>query len=42
MTALFWNLALALVLALQCYFGDNVKYALLSKHLCQRKRQYSG
>ena len=30
---------LALVLALQCYFGDNVKYGLLSNHLLQRKRQ---
>ena len=40
--ALFWNLALALVLPLYCYCGDNVKYGLLSKHLFQRKRQYGG
>ena len=38
----FWNLALALVLALHCYCGDNVKYGLLSRHLLQRKRQYGG
>ena len=36
MIALFWNLALALlVLALHCYFGDTVKYGLVSKHLFQ-------
>ena len=40
--ALFWNLALALVLGLHCYFGDNVKYGLLSRHLFPRKRQYGG
>ena len=39
---LFWNLTLALVLALRCYYGYNVKYGLLSKHLFQRKRQYGG
>ena len=38
--ALFWYLALALVLALHCYCGDNIKYGLLSKHLFQRKWQY--
>ena len=37
-----WNLALALVLALHCYRGDNVKYGLLSRHLFQRKQQYVG
>ena len=31
-----------LVLALHCYCGDNVKYGLISKHLCQRKLQYGG
>ena len=31
--ALFWNLAL--VLALHCHRGDNVKCGLLSKHLFQ-------
>ena len=40
--ALFSNLALALVFALQCYFGDNVEFGLISKHLLQRKRQYGG
>ena len=40
--ALFSNLALALVFALQCYFGDNVDFGLISKHLLQRKRQYGG
>ena len=36
MIALFWNLALALlVLALHCYCGDTVKYGLVSKHLFQ-------
>ena len=36
MIALFWNLALVLlVLALHCYFGDTVKYGLVSKHLFQ-------
>ena len=40
--ALFWNLALALVLALHCYCGDNVKYRLLSKLLFQRKQQNGG
>ena len=39
---LFWNLALVLVLALHWYFGDNVKYRLISKHLFQRKGQYGG
>ena len=29
-----------MVLALQWYCGDNVKYGLLSKHLFQRKLQY--
>ena len=38
--ALFWNLALALELALDSYCGDNVKYGLLSKDLFQRKRQF--
>ena len=38
----FWNLALALVLVLQCYCGNTVKYGLLLKHLFQRKRQYGG
>ena len=38
--ALFWSLAL--ILALPCYCGDNVKNGLLSKHLLQRKRQYGG
>ena len=38
--ALFWGLAL--ILALHCYCGDNVKNGLLSKHLLQRKRQYGG
>ena len=34
----FWNLALASILALHCYCGDNIKNRLLSKHLIQRKR----
>ena len=38
-TALFWNIALALVLALHCYCERNVKYRLLPKHLLQRKRR---
>ena len=42
MVALFWNLVLALVLALHSYCRDNVKYGLLSKHLFQIKRQYSS
>ena len=43
MIALFWNLALALlVLELHCYCGDTVKYGLISKHLFQRKQQYGG
>ena len=32
----------ALALALHYYFGDNVKYRLLSKNLIQRKQQHSG
>ena len=39
---LFWNLALALVLALHFYCGDNVKYGLLSRHLFQRKNEHGG
>ena len=31
-----------LVLALNCYCGDNVKYELLSKHLLQGKQQHGG
>ena len=31
-----------LVLALYCYCGDNVKYALLSKTSFQRKQQHGG
>ena len=42
MIALFWNPALALISALHCYRGDNVKYGLLSKYLFQRKQQYGG
>ena len=42
MIALFWNLALALVLGLHCYCGDNVKYGLLLKQLFQRKQQDGG
>ena len=41
-TSVLWNLALALVLALHCYCGDDVKYGLFSKHLSQRKRQYGS
>ena len=33
---------LALVLALHCHCGGNVKYGLFSRHLIQRKRQYGG
>ena len=40
MIALFW--ILALVLALRCYYEDNVKYGHLSKELFQRKQQYGG
>ena len=40
MIALFWNLAL--VLALHCYCGDNVKSRLPLRHFFQRKQQYGG
>ena len=36
MIALLWNLALAFVLPLHCYCGDNVKYGVLSKHLLKK------
>ena len=36
--ALFWNFGIAL----HCYYGDNVKYGLLSKQLFQRKQQNGG
>ena len=38
MIALFGTL----VLALHCYYGDKVKYGLLSKHLFKRKQQYGS
>ena len=31
-----------MVLALHCYYGDNVKYGLLLKHLFRRKQQYGS
>ena len=40
--ALFLTLALALVLVMHCYCGNNVKYGLLLRQLFQRKRQYGG
>ena len=41
--ALFWNLVLALVLALHYYCGDNVKYRLLQKTTIWRlKKSHSN